>query len=198
MAVLLAASVEPGRALPQRASERAEFVGEYRGVRYTDDQTYSYTFELWRVNGLPIGLWARVDGLPDTSLTARVTDLELGPQGMVSFSAAFCDVNEVFAGELTDRSLKGTVTLSRGDPVDRKVVDLIKDQSPNIAASLPIAEWTTMVEGRLRRAAPAASLCRSPEARLRGSIGTIDDHDFYRALPGIQPQPELLAQSGEE
>ena len=155
MAVLLAASVEPGRALPQRATERAEFVGEYRGVSYTEERAYGYTFELWRVNGQPVGLWARVEGLPDRFLTARVADLELGPDGMVSFSATFCDLKESFAGELGDRSLKGTVILSgREEAVDRQVVDLIKDQSPNIAASLPVAEWTTMIDGRLLRGAP--------------------------------------------
>ena len=74
---------------------------------------------------------------------------------MVSFTATFCDLRESFAGELGDRSLKGTVILSglKG-VVDRKVVDLVKDQTPGIAGSLPVAEWTAMIEGRLRRARP--------------------------------------------
>ena len=155
MAVLLAASVEPGRALPQGPTERAEFVGEYRGVRYTEEHAYGYTFELWRVNGQPVGLWARVEGFPDSFLTVRVADLKLGPDGMISFSATFCDLKESFAGELSDRSLKGTVMLSGPKGVvDRKVVDLVKDQKPGIAGSLPVAEWTAMIEGRLRRASP--------------------------------------------
>lgn len=155
LAVLLAASVEPGRALPQGPAERAEFVGEYRGVRYTEEHAYGYTLELWRVNGQPVGLWSRVEGLPDTSLTTRVADLELGPQGMASFSATFCDVKESFAGELGDGTLKGTLILSGPKGVfDRKVVDLVRDQKPAIAASLPVAEWTAMIEGRLRRYAP--------------------------------------------
>ena len=163
MAVLLAASVEPGRALPQGPTERAEFVGEYRGVRYTEEHAHGYTFELWRVNGQPVGLWTRVGGLGDTFSTVRVTDLELGPQGMVSFSATVCYVKESVAGELSDRSLKGTVILSgRREAVDRKVVDLIKDQSPNIAASLPVTEWTAMIEGRLRRAAPRCEPLQIP------------------------------------
>ena len=74
MAVLLAASVEPSRILPQAATERAEFVGEFRGVRYTAEHASGYTFELWRVSGKPVGLWARVEGFPDSFLTARVAD----------------------------------------------------------------------------------------------------------------------------
>jgi hypothetical protein len=155
MAVLLAGSVEPGRAVPQGTSERAEFVGEYRGVRYTEEHAYGYTFEIWRVNGRPVGLWAQVEGYPDTFLTVRVADLELGPQGMVAFSATFCDVKESFAGVMSETNLKGTVTLSGPKGVfDSKIVDLIKDQRPRIAASLPVSEWTFMIEGRLRRGAP--------------------------------------------
>jgi hypothetical protein len=152
MAVLLAGSVEPGRAVPQGTSDRAEFVGEYRGVRYTEEHAYGYTFELWRVNGRPVGLWASVEGFPDSFLTARVADLELGPQGMVSFSATFCDLKESFAGVLSERNLKGTVTLStRKGVFDSKTVDLVRDRTPGIAASLPVAQWTLMIEGRLRR-----------------------------------------------
>ena len=155
MAVLLAASVEPGRALPQGPTERAEFVGEYRGVRYTEEHASGYTFDLWRVNGELIGLWTRVGGLHDTFSTVRVADLELGPQRQVSFSATVCNVKESVAGELSDTSLKGTVILSGPKGVvDRKVVDLVKDQKPGIAGSLPVAEWTAMIEGRLRRASP--------------------------------------------
>ena len=98
MAVLLAGSVEAGRILPQAATERAEFLGEFRGVRYTAEHAYGYTFELWRVSGKPVGLWARVEGFPDTFLTVRVADLHLGRQGMVSFSATFCELKESFAG----------------------------------------------------------------------------------------------------
>ena len=94
-------------------------------------------------------------GFGDTFSTVRVTDLELGPQEMVSFSATGCYTKESFAGELSDTSLKGTVIFSGPKGVfDRKVVDLVKDQKPGIAASVPVAEWTAMIEGRLRRAAP--------------------------------------------
>jgi hypothetical protein len=158
LAAMLAASVDPGRALPQGVTERAEFVGEYRGVRYTAEHAYGYTFELWRVRGKPVGLWARVEGFPDSFLTARVVDLELGPQGIVSFSATFCDLKESFAGALSDKNLKGTVTLTgRKGVFDSKIVDLIKDESPSIAASLPAAEWNFLIEGRLRRGAPNCS-----------------------------------------
>lgn len=164
MAVLLAASVEQSRALPQGPSERAEFVGEYRGVRYTEEHAHGYTFDLWRVNGELVGLWTRVGGLGDTFSTVRVADLELGSQGMVSFSATVCDVKESFAGELGDRSLKGTVIFSGPNGVfDRKVVDLVKDRTPGIAASLPIAEWTVMIEGRLRRSTNAVPHCQAED-----------------------------------
>ena len=154
-AVLLAGSIAPGRAFPQGATERAEFVGEYRGVRYTAEHAYGYTFELWRVNGKPVGLWARVEGFTDPSPTVRVADLELGPQGLVSFSAIFCDLQESFAGALSDKNLKGTVTLTgRKGRFDSKIVDLIRDEHPGIAASLPVAEWNFLIEGRLRRGAP--------------------------------------------
>ena len=158
LAAMLAASVDPGRALPPGVTERAEFVGEYRGVRHTAEHAYGYTFELWRVSGKPVGLWARVEGFPDSFLTARVADLELGPQGMVSFSATFCDLKESFAGALSDQNLKGTVTLTgRKGVFDSKIVALIKDESPSIAASLPVAEWNFLIEGRIRRGAPNCS-----------------------------------------
>jgi hypothetical protein len=155
MAVLLAASVEPGRALPQGPTERAEFVGEYRGVQYTEEDASDHTFEIWRVDGQPVGLWTRVGGFGDTFSTVRVADLELGPQGMVSFFATVCNVKEFFAGELRDRSLKGTVILSGPKGVfDRTTVELVNDPRPSIGASLPVADWTFMIEGRLRRDAP--------------------------------------------
>ena len=158
MAVLLAGSVEAGRILPQAATERAEFLGEFRGVRYTAEHAYGYTFELWRVSGKPVGLWARVEGFPDSFLTVRVADLELGPQGLVSFSATFCDLKESFAGVLGDKNLKGTVTLtSRKGVFGSTMVALINDESPGVAASLPLAEWHFLIEGRLRRGAPACS-----------------------------------------
>lgn len=142
MAVLLAGSAEPGRAVPQRQTEKAVFVGEYRSVR---DE---YTFELWRVNGRPVAVWG----------TARVSDLQFGPDGMISFFATSCDVKESFAGELSDVNLEGTLLLSsRNGAVDRKIVALVKDQKPGLAASLPLAEWSFMIEGRLRRDAPDCS-----------------------------------------
>ena len=162
MAVLLASSVEAGRILPQAAQERAEFVGESRGVRYTAEHAYGHTFEVWRIRGKPVGVWARVEGPADGFLTVRVADLQLGPQGMVSFSATFCDLKESFAGALSDKSLKGTVTLTgRNGVFDSKIVDLIKDQSPGFGASLPLAEWNFLIEGRLRRGAPDCSPLRS-------------------------------------
>lgn len=139
MAVLLAGSAEPGRAVPQRQVERAEFVGEYRSVRE------GHTFELWLVNGRPVAMWG----------TAHAYDLELGPDGMISFSATSCGLQESFAGELSDTNLDGTVLLSgRNGVVDRKIVALVKDRTPALAASLPLVEWAAMIEGRLRRDAP--------------------------------------------